>query len=325
MGYMSRLNKSFEGAVRLPLSDCSKYVIISDCHRGTGTTNDNLLKNQNLYFAALQHYYQNGYTYIELGDGDELWENRSLKQIIEAHHDVFRLLYLFHRNQRLYMLYGNHDMQKKSGKYIEKQCEEYRCPEYYSVKQEDSALKEYAGRQQDLDRRECCGCKKGECCPIPRDMKYHSGLILENCGCQKTPDIYLTHGHQADLMNSTLWRVNCFLVRYLWKPLEHFGVLDPTSAAKNYTVKEKTERRLKKWAESTDHVLIAGHTHRPVLSETEKYYYNSGSCVHPYSITCLEIEHLQISLVKWMVSAKPDMSLYVHRSVLAGPVTLNRS
>lgn len=306
MGYMSRLNKSFEGAVRLPLSDCTKYVVISDCHRGTGTTNDNLLKNQNLYFAALQHYYKKGYTYIELGDGDELWENRSLKQIIEAHHDVFRLLYLFHRDKRLYMLYGNHDMVKKSGKYTEKQCRAYQCPEYYSAKQEDAALKNHAY----------------PCCPIPKDMKFHSGLILENCGCQEAPDIYLTHGHQADLLNSTLWRINCFLVRYLWKPLEHFGVLDPTSAAKSYTVKEKTERRLKKWAESTEHVLIAGHTHRPVLSETEKYYYNSGSCVHPYSITCLEIEHLQISLVKWMVDAKPDMSLYVRRSVLAGPISL---
>ena len=32
------------------------------------------------------------FTYIELGDGDELWENRSMKQIIEAHGDVFSLL-----------------------------------------------------------------------------------------------------------------------------------------------------------------------------------------------------------------------------------------
>lgn len=289
MGYMSRLNRSFEGAVRIPLSDRSKYVIISDCHRGTGTSNDNLLKNQNLYFAALQYYYKMGYTYIELGDGDELWENRSLKQIIEAHQEVFRLLRLFYKSNRLYMLHGNHDMLKKSDKYIKKQC---------------------------------CSYEKGERCPLPQDMKFHSGLILENDGNQDAPDIYLTHGHQADLLNSTLWRVNCFLVRYLWKPLEYFGVLDPTSAAKNYAVKEKTERRLKKWAESTGHTLIAGHTHRSVLSETEKYYYNSGSCVHPYSITCLEIERLQISLVKWMVTVRSDMGLYVSRSVLTGPTAL---
>lgn len=82
MSYYSRLNQSFEGALRLPLNYYTKYVLISDCHRGVGNSNDNFLKNQNLYFAALQHYYKMGFIYIELGDGDELWENRSMKQII---------------------------------------------------------------------------------------------------------------------------------------------------------------------------------------------------------------------------------------------------
>mgnify|MGYP000394021168 CR=1 FL=1 len=78
MGYETRISKAFEGALKLPLSDNSKYVLFSDCHRGVGTSNDNFLKNQHLYFAALQHYYQNNFTYIELGDGDELWETDPL-------------------------------------------------------------------------------------------------------------------------------------------------------------------------------------------------------------------------------------------------------
>ena len=57
MGYETRISKAFEGALKLPLSDNSKYVLFSDCHRGVGTSNDNFLKNQHLYFAALQHYY----------------------------------------------------------------------------------------------------------------------------------------------------------------------------------------------------------------------------------------------------------------------------
>ena len=47
MSYYSRLSKSFEGALRLPLTERSKYVFISDCHRGVGNSNDNFLKNQN--------------------------------------------------------------------------------------------------------------------------------------------------------------------------------------------------------------------------------------------------------------------------------------
>lgn len=35
MGYASRLSKSFEGALRLPLADRSRYVLFSDCHRGS--------------------------------------------------------------------------------------------------------------------------------------------------------------------------------------------------------------------------------------------------------------------------------------------------
>ena len=266
MSYYTRLNKAFEKALHLPLTNHSRYVLVSDCHRGTGTSNDNFLKNRSLYFAALRHYYQTGYTYIELGDGDELWENHSMSQITEAHKEVFDLLALFRKQNRLYMLYGNHDM------------------------------------------------------ILQKNHERYSGIILEN---NTSPDVYLTHGHQADVWNSTFWRLTCFLVRHLWKPLERFGALDPTSAAKNYKRKKTTEQRLHTWAKQENHILITGHTHRPVLSESDLHYCNSGSCVHPYGMTCLEIEHKNIRLVKWSLSTKPDMTLYVAREVLAGPLALS--
>lgn len=279
MSYFSRLNKAYEGALKLPLCDFSKYVIISDCHRGNGTSNDNFLKNQTLYMAALRHYFQKGFTYIELGDGDELWENRRMKQITETHSDVFRLLSFFHEQNRLYLLYGNHDIVKKKQKST-----------FY-----ESIL-------------------------LTSDFSY-SATKTQPCfsNNSRPKDIFLTHGHQADLFNSTLWPLSRFLVRYLWKPLEHFGISDPTSAAKNYTRKEKTERRLQHFATQKDLLLIAGHTHRPYLSADDSHYCNSGSCVHPYSITCLEIEHRHISLVKWNLSSDREKYLFVKRELLAGP------
>ena len=116
MNYNHRLQKAFLQAPTLPLSEDSKYILISDCHRGNGSSSDNFLKNQHLYFAALQHYYAQGFTYIELGDGDELWENRSMQQIIDVHSNVFWLLSKFYQKKRLYLLYGNHDIIKKSPK-----------------------------------------------------------------------------------------------------------------------------------------------------------------------------------------------------------------
>lgn len=48
MSYMSRLNRDFQKAPRLELSDASRYILMSDCHRGNGTSNDNFLKNRNI-------------------------------------------------------------------------------------------------------------------------------------------------------------------------------------------------------------------------------------------------------------------------------------
>lgn len=295
MSYYTRLNRSFEGALRLPLNYCSKYVLVSDCHRGSGTSNDNFLKNQNLYTAALQYYFRAGYTYIELGDGDELWENRDMRQIIEAHQNVFRLLSRFREYNRLYMLYGNHDIIKKDNRYVAKNCSFYPC---YM----DNPLMESL--------------------PLLPDVTFYEGIILENHSSPEARDIYLTHGHQTDLFNSTLWRLSRFLVRHLWKPLERYGVLDPTSAAKNYTRKHKAEQRLHQWAKQENHILITGHTHRPTLSVDDSYYYNSGSCIHPGSITCLEIDHMHIRLVKWTLNTRMDMSLYVEREVMADDIKL---
>lgn len=285
MSYYSRLSRAFEDAPILPLNKCSRYAIISDCHRGSGNSNDNFLKNENLYFTALTHYYEQGFTYIELGDGDELWENRQMSQIIEIHNNVFWLLSLFYRQNRLYMVYGNHDMEKKKSGYGNFVCSSFFCTDTQCTQ----AL--FPG------------------------LVFHEGIILKNA-CYDF-QLFLTHGHQADFFNSTFWKFNRFLVRYLWKPLEHFGVLDPTSAAKNYTHKDRIEERLSGYAQSTHKTLVTGHTHRPRLDPSAPCYMNTGSCVHPRCITCMEIEKGIITLVKWTLSVKKDRTLYVAREVLS--------
>ncbi len=267
MSVSYRLDRAFAQAPILPLTVRSKYVLVSDCHRGVGTSSDNFLKNQHLYFAALEHYYRNGFTYIELGDGEELWENRHLRNITEIHSDVYDMFSCFETRDRLYLIYGNHDIVKK----------------------------------------------KNPAC--------HEAVILRSDAAPEK-SLYLTHGHQASLLNSTFWPLARFLVRYFWSPLENLGFLDPTSAAKNYDVKEKCEEILRHWAEENHHILITGHTHRPVMPDEPAYYYNTGSCVHPRCITCIEIERGRLTLVKWTMQARSDSILYVEREVIGGPVTL---
>lgn len=283
MSAASRLDHAFQKAPVLPLSESSLYVLFSDCHRGTGTANDNFLKNQHLYFAALQHYLKQGYTYIELGDGDELWENRSLDQIKSIHNNAFWLLSQFYEKNHLYMIYGNHDMVKKKSRFTCTHCATYPCST----------------------------CAERDLFP---GITFHEGIILENISGGK--NIYLAHGHQADFFNCVLWKTSRFLVRYVWKPLEQIGFLDPTSAAKNNTKKHKIEKHLTSWAAENDCILVTGHTHRPMTGSPDSPYFNTGSCVHPRCVTCIEIRGFCMTLVKWSVAVSPNQSLFVSRDEL---------
>lgn len=264
---------------------------MSDCHRGDGSWSDDFLNNQNLFFAALTYYYDRGFTYIEIGDGDELWENRDPCEIIEVHSDAFWLMSKFYRVGRLYMLVGNHDKSKLKKKRVQQKFCTY------------------------LDESTC------QKCPLFQDMKYYEGLVLRDTVQDK--NIFLVHGHQADFWNCQLAWLSRFLVRYFWRPLELLGVRDTTRAAKNYKKKIKIESRLSQWAEQEKTMLIAGHTHRPVFpGKGEPGYFNDGCCVHPRCITGLEIAEGYIQLIKWSFKTRSDGTVFVGRDILEGPVLL---
>ena len=291
MSCIKEISRVFKNAEAISFDDSSKCVLMSDCHRGDGNWGDNFAKNQNIAFRALSYYYDKGYTYFELGDGDELWENRSLEEIKEIHSNMFWLLSKFYSKKRLYLIYGNHDMVKKDDKY----------------------LKDHMYTMYDT--------KKREKLPMFPDVKVHEGLILYY---KPTKDkILLLHGHQGDYFNSKLWKLSRTLVRYLWRPLELFGVNDPSRSAKNYKKRDIVERNLSNWSSDEKKMIIAGHTHRPVFPEPGNIaYFNDGSCVHPRCITAIEISGGSITLVKWAVRVREDGILAVEREVLEGPVRL---
>lgn len=263
MSCEKRIEKALSNGVVLPLCKHSKYVVFGDCHRGTGNMSDNFMRNQHLYFAALDHYFREGYYYLELGDGEELWENRSLMRIRDIHSNVYEKFECFKQKNRFCKIYGNHDMELKK-----------ELPE---------------------------------------------SIILRNREGGK--NLCIIHGHQADFFNSVCWRLSRFLVRYLWKPLEQFGVNDPTSAARNYRKVHRYEKCMAETAVQKEIYLLAGHSHRPHLMEQELYI-NAGSCVHPWGITVVEIENMRLSLVKWFMGTRNDRTLYVEREVLQGEVPI---
>ena len=287
-----RISQVFQNAAEIPFNDHSKIVIMSDCHRGDGSYADNFAHNQNLFFAALTQYYHQGYTYIELGDGDELWENNKISKPLEVYDHVYWLLSKFYKEARFYMMFGNHDIVK--------------------------------GKKSDSFRNQlirCDGEPDGLCYSIFPGILFHDGLILRHT--DQDLKLFLLHGHQADFFNDRLWWLSCFLVRFLWRPLELLGVKNPTSAATSPKRKKSVERKLIRWVEMQNQPLIAGHTHRSVFPKTgEACYFNDGSCVHPRCITALEIIGGSIQLVKWSYKTKLDGTVYVGKDVLGGPECL---
>jgi predicted phosphodiesterase len=147
-------------------------------------------------------------------------------------------------------------------------------------------------------------------------------LVLKNT--QNSNQIFLIHGHQGDLINDTLWPIGRWLVRYVWCALEAIGFTAPVSAGKTHKHKLKIDKSLSKFAQSTNTILIAGHTHRPVFSKPgDSMYFNDGSCVHPRCITGIEISNGTISLVKWTVKSDDINHLCITKDILDGPTNLN--
>jgi len=268
-----------------------KLIVMSDMHRGDGSGADDFAQNSLIYRCALEYYLENGFTYVELGDAEELWENDNFDQIYITHTPVYELLAKFHNpnpDQTRYLkVWGNHDLYWKDHQDI-----------YQSL---------FPG------------------------IQIHEAIALND-------SILMIHGHQADPMCSgPVAAVSQFFVNHIWADLQRGGIKDPTRAATNPGLCNEVDERLHKWATSNDRgiaAIIAGHTHRAVfenLSLTEMRlqalrfkaedsahlpdrrdprYYNTGSCVHPLSITGLEIffgGEIRFNLIEWLCAAAENM------------------
>lgn len=105
-----QLTRVFATAREVIFDDQSRLIFFSDSHRGDRSSTDGFARNAQLFLDVLQHYYQQGFSYIEVGDGDELWKNRRFHVVREAYGTIFDLLHRFDNQGRLHMLLGNHDI-----------------------------------------------------------------------------------------------------------------------------------------------------------------------------------------------------------------------
>lgn len=291
----SILNKAFKNAKKVSLNRDSKIIFFSDLHKGDNSYADDFRFNMRLYEHALNSYFDENFTYIELGDGIELWENKSFEPIYHSYKSVFHLLEKFNDEKRLYLLWGNHDMEFRNPIMLEKILRTFFVPK--NIVDKDAYF----------------------------DLEYHESLLLEFEGSNRS--IFAIHGHQADYMNYKHWKFNRFFVRYFWKYLQKwFGISDPTSPAKNYKSLIDVERKLNQWiVNNNQQMIVCGHTHRPRFPDPGDIpLFNDGSCVHPESIIGIEIQNFQISLVKWHKTATNKGKSTFTKTILEGPEPLDK-
>lgn len=283
-----RLSSAYENARVEYFDDSSKYIIFSDVHRGNGSHFDEFSKNQNVFRYALEYYFKNDYTYIEAGDGDELWENPKASDIKNAHFHIFETIKKFNDENRLIMIYGNHDIYMKDMDYVKEQ--------YYTT------YNNYREAEY--------GFLMGM---IPVEA-----LVLKHR--ETSQEILTVHGHQGDFLNDQFWFPTMVSLKYFWRYLHSLGIRNPASPVKNIFKRHKIERNFKKWIAKNRKMLICGHTHRfKFPREDEVPYFNTGCCIYPTIITGIEISQGNIQLIRWKTEPDDNGYLKVRRLVLRGP------
>ena len=89
------------------------FIIFSDHHKGNKDHSDDFANNEPNYLAALEYYLQKKFTYINLGDAEELWKY-SADQVIAKNIKSFKAEAKFHEEGKYYKTFGNHDLTWKN-------------------------------------------------------------------------------------------------------------------------------------------------------------------------------------------------------------------
>lgn len=288
MHTMKRLTKAYREAEVIEFDSSSRFVFLSDAHRGDGSISDEFTKNRHIFVAALQHYFDEGFTLIEGGDNDDLWEYPKFRHIAKANPFTFEMIKGFHDAGRYLRLYGNHDMQLADHAFVRRYL--YTLRDHYT----------------------------GQIEPFLDGVQVHQAILLRNSVTGQ--EILTVHGHQGDFANDQAWRWSMFTFRIFWKYLHALGIRSPSSPTRNSFRRHKVERNFVRWIRRHGVPLICGHTHRERFPRGhDAPYFNTGSCVFPNYITGIEIENDQIALVTWRVIPDANGYLRVGRKVVAGP------
>ena len=254
-----------------------KFIVFSDQHKGNKSWADDFKQSEVNYIAALEYYYQHGFTFINLGDSEELWKFKTV-DLVAGNEKALRTEAAFHPD-RYIRTFGNHDIIWK---------DKFAVAFY---------LKKY----------------------FVQPLAVYEGIILKIKGLGIPLNIFLTHGHQGDLMSDNN-ALSTWIVAHIWMPLQRLLRININSASKDFSLRNQHNKMMYEWSSKEKNLLlITGHTHSPVFAAGRYYnhpsnrietledhehlspvYFNTGCCCFDDGdITGIEIEGECIRLIKW--------------------------
>jgi len=85
-----------------------KFIIFSDQHKGNRDSADDFASNEVNYLSALGYYQQKKFSFINLGDSEELWKYKT-DQVLPNNQKAFAAESAFQPN-KYFKTFGNHDL-----------------------------------------------------------------------------------------------------------------------------------------------------------------------------------------------------------------------
>jgi predicted phosphodiesterase len=218
-----------------------RFIIFSDQHKGGRNGADDFMMAESNYLAALAFYNEKNFTFINLGDSEELWEN-TIWKVKKKNIATFEAEKNFLKKEKYIKVYGNHDL-------------------YWD-------MSPFAP----IDLKNMYG----EEVKIYEGVVLETEIKNSTSGKPTTPlIIFLTHGHQGDAQSDGNWFSKTF-VSLVWAPMQSLLRINPNTPAYNAEKKTLHNSIMYDWsATHSNLLLVTGHTHQPVfksLTLLEKLY-----------------------------------------------------
>jgi hypothetical protein len=221
------LERSHKNALQMDLDlDQAKLVIFSDHHKGAGDNADDFRQCQMAYHAAMGYYLESGFTLVDLGDVEELWENWP-QPVLDTYPWTLQLENEFHTSGRYWRFWGNHDDLWRDN---ENQVPKFLGPIFGDLEVWES---------------------------LRLSVKKNSNDLGE---------LYLAHGHQGTLDSDRFGWLSRIFVRYVWRRIQRATNIRTSTPATDWRLRHRHDIAMYNWAaEKVGIILIAGHTHHPIF------------------------------------------------------------